>query len=46
MAPEDSTRVEEGTSFTFEQPWDSEGEEELSNVEADMLVQVANLAME
>ena len=38
--------MEEGTHFPFEQPQDSEGEEELSDIEADMLFQVANLAME
>ena len=38
--------MEEGTSSPFEQPYNSEGEEELSDVEADIIAQVANLAME
>ena len=46
LPPEGSTRIEEGTSFLFEQPGDSKGEEELSDVEADMVFQAANLAME
>ena len=40
-----STRMEEGTSVLFEQHCNSEGEEELSEVEADVVFQFQKLAM-
>ena len=46
LPPEGSIGMEEVTSFPTEQPWDSEGEEELSDIETDMMFQAANLAME
>ena len=44
--PEDLARMEEGPSVPFEQPQDSEGEEEISEVETDIIFQAESLAME
>ena len=40
------TGMEEGPSVPFEQPRDSEGEEEISEIETDILFQAESLAME
>jgi len=46
LSPEGSTAMEEGPSVPIEQPWDSEGEAEICEVETDVLFQAENLAME
>jgi len=46
LPPEDLTGVEEGTFVPFEQHWDSEGEEELSEIEADVIFEAEKLAMD
>ena len=38
--------MEEGSSVPIEQYWDSEGEEEISEVEVDILFEAQELAME
>ena len=46
LPPEDLTRMEEGSSVLIEQYWDSEGEEEISEVEVEILFEAQELAME
>ena len=41
-----STRMDKGLPVPFEQHWDSAGEDELSEVEADMIFQAQKLAVE
>ena len=41
-----STRMDEGPPVPFEQHWDIAGEDELSEVEADMIFQAQKLAVE
>ena len=41
-----STGMDEGPPVPFEQHWDSAGEEELSEVEADIIFQAQKLAVE
>ena len=44
--PEDLIRMEDGSSVPIEQYWDSEGEDEINEVEVDILFEARELAME
>ena len=44
--PEDLIRMEDGSSVPIEQYWDSEGEDEINEVEVDILFKAQELAME